>query len=831
MYLWTACFIFIDIFNKMNSFKRFFFLILLFLSSMSFAQTIEDRLTIWSTNNAIEKLYLQLDRDSYYSGQAIWFKGYFMSLFQPSMSNSVMYVELLDNTQIIHREVFPVYGGMAPGHLLLPDSLPTGTYQLRAYSPLMLNQPGFVYNRSIMVYGKKEDSASNWSASGNRILAFFPEGGNFVIGIANKIAFKSTDEKGIPISVEGEIRDSRQQVVSTFKSVHDGMGTFTLIPINGERYTAVVKNTNEQYSLPQQTEDGIVLNVTEKPGGKQFKITMAGNNPVFRPAYITGQMQNRIVFKQVLQQNKQEIAGVIKTGDLYSGILQITVFNQDNVPLSQRITFVDNQEYILPAFIKADTLDFGQWKQNHFTIQIDDTIAGNFSISVTDADYDHADARSTNIYSSFLLSSDLRGYVHNPAYYFNTRDNAAINALELVMMTNGWTRFRWTDVTGNKLPKPQYKDPGYIRLSGKINITGTSNPLADKDVILFISPKNSKGGMGGSSRIVHTNASGQFVADSLLFYGKAKIVFSEVRGKKNKFIKIHPDPENLTRSYPVWTNPFPFVNQETKEKEISDKMDAAYLTYLKNKGILLQNVTITAREKPPLDKLDEEYSSGLFSGKGYSRQLDVREANYAGNIFEYLRERVPGLQISGEPGNYALNFRGGNLTYYMEGAQPDNGNAEPTGNNGNVTLFLNEMPANAVSLETVLVDDIALVKLFPTSIVAAGGGTALAIYTKKGSDAFKSTEAATDIITYQGFTIAKEFYNPDYKLHPESKTQDNRITLKWIPDLFIIGSNSLIPLTFYNTEHTKRFKIIAEGITGDGRMLMLEKVFDGKSMQ
>lgn len=70
MYIWTACFIFIDIFNKMNNVNRFFFLILLFLSSTSFAQTIEDRLTIWSTDNAIEKLYLHLDRDSYFSGQA-----------------------------------------------------------------------------------------------------------------------------------------------------------------------------------------------------------------------------------------------------------------------------------------------------------------------------------------------------------------------------------------------------------------------------------------------------------------------------------------------------------------------------------------------------------------------------------------------------------------------------------------------------------------------------------------------------------------------------------------------------------------------------------------
>ena len=813
----------------MNKLNRLLIVLFLAGSISSFAQNPGDKLTSWSSDNPVEKLYLHLDRESYFSGQTIWFKGYFMSLFMPSSANSVLYVELLDSTELIRREVFPVYGGMAPGQLILPDSLPTGSYQLRAYSPAMLNQPGFVYNRNVMVYGQKTIPVANVSTS-NRMLVFFPEGGNFISGIPNKIAFKSTDENGLPLSVQGEIRDSRQEVVAAFQSIHDGMGTFILTPAKDEKYTAIVKEANEQYSLPQQTEDGITISVTGRPAGKQFRIRTAGNNSLLKPAYIIGQMQNRVVFRQALQPNTQEITGVIKTEDLYSGILQLTVFNQDDVPLCRRITFIDNDEYRLPAEIIADTLDFGEWKRNHFTIHIPDTISGNFSISITDAGYDSKENRSSNIYASFLLNSDIRGYVHQPSYYF-TSDPEAKNALDLVMMTNGWSRFKWTDAIADKLPKPRYKDPGYIRVSGKINVAGTSKPLAEKEVIMFISPVDSVGKKSASSTIIQTDSEGRFVADSLLFYGKAKLVFSEVRGRKNKFIKVQPDPDILTRSYPILTSPLPLFEREITEAKAAGKMESAYLEYLKTKGIVLQNVTIRARDKSPLDKLDEEYSSGLFSGKGYSRKLDLREVNYAGNIFEYLREQVPGLKISGEPGNYALNFRGGNLTYYVEGAQPDNGMAEPTGNNGNVTLFLNEMPTNTVALETVLVDDIALVKLFPTSVMAAGGGTSLAIYTKKGSDAFKSTEAATDMITYQGFTIIKEFYNPDFDLHPESKSQDNRITLKWVPDLFIIDSNSAIPLTFYNTGHTKRFKVVAEGITSDGRMLMLEKIFEGKDKE
>lgn len=810
-------FIFIHIFYEMKRVNKLVLLILFVLPFASPAQNITNRLTAWSAQNPVEKLYLHTDRDHYYPGQTLWFKGYFMSEFLPSANSTTVYVELLNNRhEVLLRNIFPVYFSTAIGQMELPDELSPGIYQLRAYSPVMLNQPGFTFNKKITIYGGEDKKVANKGSAGKKQLAFFPEGGNFIAGLENVVAFKSTDANGMPLPVEGEVKNSQGQVIATFKSVHDGMGTFSITPAQGEAYYATTGSSGEKYALPKQTADGIVLNVTNLPGRKRFSILTGGSSNVLKPAYMIGEMQNRVIFKQPLQSDKKEITGTIKTDNFYSGILHLTVFNKDDMPLAERITFIDNQEYALRATLLADTTDTGPRKRNHFTFSIQDTVIGNFSVSVTDADYEDAAARPLNIYSAFLLTSDIRGYVHDPAYYFTDGSDSVKNALELVMMTNGWTRFRWTDVSRSQLPRTLYKDPGYIKLAGKIYIDGSRKTLADKDVIMFTSPPGSSIERRGMPRLFQTDSAGHFEMDSVLFYDKMNLLFSEVRGKKNKFIQVKLDGDSLSRTYPVDLTPMPFY-YSGKDTTMASRMILDYQRYVRGKEVVLENVIVKAKQKTPLEKLDEEYSSGLFSGNIYSRKLDLREENYGGNIFQYLQERIPGLKITGDPGNYKLHYRGGDITYYIYGDDSSE---------SNVSLFLNEMPADVVSLETVPVNEIAYVKLIPSSVASAGGGTALVVYTKKGADLRMTVEAPTDIITYQGYTIVKEFYNPDYAKEPVDHKQDNRVTLMWNPDLFISGVNPRAALSFYNNDRTKRFKVVVEGVTTDGRMLMLEKVIE-----
>src|SRR5690606_18938086 len=194
------------------------------------------------------------------------------------------------------------------------------------------------------------------------------------------------------------------------------------------------------------------------------------------------------------------------------------------------------------------------------------------------------------------------------------------------------------------------------------------------------------------------------------------------------------DKDSLGYAFPVELRPLPF--KDGGVIALKNKMNIDYADYINERGILLENITIESRQKTSMEKLNQEYSSGFFSGNIYSRNLDLREERYVGDIFEYLRERLPGLKISGEPGNYILNYRGGNLSYYLGLESPES--------SGNVSIFLNDMPVSPIILETILLSEIALVKLFPTSSAVPGGGSALVVYTKKGADAELPAFSRTD---------------------------------------------------------------------------------------
>lgn len=124
---------------------------------------------------------------------------------------------------------------------------------------------------------------------------------------------------------------------------------------------------------------------------------------------------------------------------------------------------------------------------------------------------------------------------------------------------------------------------------------------------------------------------------------------------------------------------------------------------------------------------------------------------------------------------------------------------------------------------------IAYVKIFPTFSGAAGSAAdgSLAVYLKKGRDLNinDNIQTASDIISYRGYSIIKEFYSPDYSSSsPGDVSKDNRLTLWWEPNIFINEIAPKVPIRFYDNDTTRRFKIVAEGVTNDGKLLMVEKI-------
>ncbi|MGB3008481.1 MAG: hypothetical protein WBC06_18335 [Chitinophagaceae bacterium] len=798
------------------------------------AQKPEDLLTTWDQQHPIEKAYLHFDRDNYLAGDTAWFKAYLFSHFRPDTISSVLYVELMNESSIlITKKILPVLIGSTNGQLELPDSLVTGTYLVRAFSPTMLNNgTDYIFRKSIFIFGKmknKQQTPSIKKANNNTRLDFFPEGGNLVAAFTNTIAYKATEESGIPVSVSGNIYNQQNEKIVSFTSYHDGMGMVEIFPKPGEKYYAMLDGDIQakRYFLPDVADKGIVVTMIPHPQGNFFEIQQRPNDPDFNAAYMIGQMQHQVVFRQELSKGLKEVQGIVNTEKLNSGILQITIFNKEDIPLAERLCFVNNKEYLQPTELRTDTLSFFEKGRNHFKIIIKDTVQGNLSISITDADYALSPLRNNNIISGLLLTSDIRGDVFNPAWYFSSDSDSVRTALDLVMMTNGWRRFVWKELSQNKNRNNVFEDPAFMTITGKVKLRGTNKAYTDKQLVALISAE----GMKQNTQLVSTDRLGNFKLDSLLVFGKARIFLIEPLSKKSQYIDIELADDTLDKNFSLEVlNSLPVAGANNEILEAKEKLLSDYEKIKNASGLMLEGVTINARKKTPVEEVEEKYTNGFFSSNAFAVRIidlvNTEEPIVQENIFDYLISRVPGLKVI-EP-NYmdapipGLDPRYDETRYRLFYRQLPTLSAL---GNPAMVIYLNEVETDANVIATLPASEIALIKIYSSFAPAEGGasGGAMAIYTKKDTDLPHETKGS--VINCDGFSIIKQFYAPDYKIQTSLKSkEDNRITLDWRPNIFVNNINPVIPVSFYNSDRTNRFRVVVEGVTTSGKLISLEKI-------
>ncbi len=795
------------------------FLILLFSRLFVQGQKPDDLLNSWSEKSPIEKVYLHFDRDNYLAGETVWFKAYLYSDFYPDTISTTLYVELLNAASVtVSAKALPVIFGNTNGQFELPDSLATGNYYIRAFSPTMLNHATeLLFQRSIYVQGKNNTAIFNPGKKTKRI-DFFPESGNFVAGLPNTIAFKIKDENGLPLNLSGIVKNENGDSLAEFTSYHDGMGIFDINPSKQVKYYVSLKDdlSFTKYFLPDVSVSGIVFRLLPKPQGRYFELYQQPGDLSLKPDYMIGQMQHHVVFKMKLDGEKNDINGFINTQQLNSGVLQVTIFNKQGMPLAERLSFIDNKEYLQKAEVIIDTVNFSEKGRNSFTVSFPDTVGGSFSVAITDPNYSIESVRKENIISNLLLTSDLKGYIYNPAYYFSADPDSALNAVDMLMMTHGWRRFKWTELASRSVAPLQYRDPGYITITGKVNIRDTKKPLSQKQLFLLLNPLEDS--LNSSMQFMETDAQGKFRLDSLIFFGKTRFFVSDMQGNKNKWLDIYPDADSVKTYFDLSTDIKHFLLPTVAGvNPITSRLAYDYESVLKAKGEMLEGVTVKTKKKSAVQELEERYASGLFSGLT-EKTIDLVNTNekvYQNNIFDYIQGRVSGIRVERNAGSYELFYRQ---------------RLSLTGGPIPMVLYLDEMQTDARMIATLPANQVSMIKVFSSFVGTAGNGAGgvLAIYTKKGADLTNSLSTSGDIFQYKGYSVIKEFYSPDYatgqNVNRASSQKDQRITLHWQPDIIVDGVNQKVPVKFYNNERSRSFRIVVEGMTSEGKMLFIEKI-------
>ncbi|MFL5772744.1 MAG: hypothetical protein ACJ75F_06275 [Flavisolibacter sp.] len=783
-------------------------LFLFFLTSQ--AQTFDSTLTRYGNEFQTEKAYLQFDKSAYYPSETIWFKAYVLEGITPAVVSKTLYVDYIgDDGTVLSHIVSPLVDGVTNGQVLIPTDYKGNFLHVRAYTRWMLNfDTAFLFSSDIRILKTSPGQIAKQSARPS--IAFFPEGGDMIADLKSKVAFKATDQWGRPLKVKGVIVDEKGSYIDSIKTIHDGMGYVSIQPVSGSKYTARWKEergTVYTTDLPVVKNDGIAMHV-EISGTKRIITVSAPNNSNshYETLHLVGTLNQLKAFNTEIKFSGASSARrIIPTENLPSGILTITVFDSDWNAIAERITFINNHEFSFETSLEVKRWGLSKRKRNEFEITVPDNVQGaNLSIAITDAAIERDS--SSNILSQLLLTSELKGNVFHPAYYFSSDNDSMQQQLDLVMLTNGWRRFKWEDVAKGKLPQINYtKDTSYLNLSGKLFGVAKSQLSGKESIVLLVKDLDSSVKM----LIVPINRDGTFTEPNIMLFDTVQVYYS-LKSKLLSQAEARFMTERLPApNYGAFSKNF--IPADPNTDTTGNWYHSAYAAQANRleemrRGQVMEAVIIKTKTKAPVDILDEKYSSALFSGDGYKFDLvnEPTAGSYA-TIFDYLQGKVAGLMITTAGGTPSLSWRG-----------------------GAPSLYLDEMPADADLLSNIPVSDVALVKVFrpPFTGGSNGGNGAIAIYTKRGNDA-RSTSQGLSKNRVTGYSPIREFYSPNYDaFDPRNDQADMRTTLYWNPVLSFNTNKRKNTVVFYNNDITRSFRVVIEGMSKEGLLTHFEQVVE-----
>ena len=783
--------------------------------STVFAQQYQDSLlTELKTRFAQEKIYIHTDKAFYNYGETLWFKAYILSDNSPSKISTTVYAELINEQgTILQRKTMPVLQSGAASHFDLPDSSAQNKLYIRAYTAWMLNfDSTFMLVKPVNLL-----STVAQKVTASYTLSLFPEGGDLVDNVQSRVAFKTNDQDGKPFAVAGTITNAQGAELAKFKSTHQGMGYFSIAVQAGEKYKASWKDPAgilHETLLPNAKRYSAGLRLDHGFGNLTYTITRpadAGDD--YKEYTVLAQMHQQTVYgARVNMRNKTTVTAPILLDSLADGIMQVTIFNRLQEPVAERIVFVNNNTYSFITDLHLVEKKLTARGKNVLQVDVGGRLQSNLSIAITDAGLDARQTSQENIYSQLLLTSDLRGTVYNPAYYFASEEDSVKQQLDLVMMTNGWRRFNWQDLMSNRWPAIKEAPGNYLAIKG--NIFGlTPVQLNDKFLTGFIQTSEKS---GSSFLNIPVSKDGSFMLDNVYFFDTVKL-FYQFSNDKNKSLTNQASfafTNGMPRS--------PLVNMPQLQRqyfaaappqELVQKNRLQYSKYLslaeQQKIKVLETVTVTGKRISPEEKLDKEYASGMFSS-GNSRIFDTENDPFARSAFsvlDYLRGKVAGLQISTDG--------------------PEGGSISRRGSE--TAVFMNEMNTQISMLQSTPMSDVAMIKVFdPPFFGAMGGGAggAVAVYTKKGTGAGGDMQGLNKT-TLQGYSAIKEFYLPNYETPgPAEDLADLRTTLYWNPFLLLDAKNRRFTIPFFNNVSGKKIRVVIEGLNEAGQLTREEKIFE-----
>lgn len=430
--------------------NKFFFLFFCWLyACVSYAQTMGVKTDISGLEP--ELVYLQTDKGVYETGEDLWFKSYTMDAQSLALSDrsKTLFVEMFnEKDSVVWQEKYPIFSGIAEGHIYVDKELTAGDYRIHAYTRLSFMNDTMrpFYPKKISVVKDIVNRMAKRPQKKGRTdirLSFFPEGGNLIDGLTAKVAFNARDGKGMPVHVKGVLLENDEEVARV-ETLHDGMGYFFILPRKEASYKVVLDDGREfpftevydsglSIHLRKQTDDYLEFHLSQPKGTAAQTVRVEGKMRGMLCCSATGVLRDRLKVRMPLAEFPMQ------------GIAEITLYNAEGQAMAERLVYV-HPERRLHIELKTDSERYYTRGKGKLNIKVTDEagkpVQAHLGLSLFDRIY-RDELNPENMLSYCSLTTEIKGHIHNPAYYFDEDNKDRLLALDLLLLTQGWRRYVW----------------------------------------------------------------------------------------------------------------------------------------------------------------------------------------------------------------------------------------------------------------------------------------------------------------------------------------------------------------------------------------------------
>jgi len=827
-----------------------------------------------------EKVYLHFDNSAYFLGETLWFKGYIVSADRNALSqmSKTLYVELISQEgNVIETKKVRIENGQCHGDFKIPSTNYAGFYEVRAYTRYMLNfDQANTFSRVFPVYDKPVETGDykhvitarplsqripqlrkEYNQKETLNLSFFPEGGNLISGLKQKVAFKATGKNGENAAVTGSVYDDKGKLVVDFSTDYQDMGVFEFTP-NVGKYTIKAQYQNKEYSfiLPQALPTGYALNINSQDEDKIDiliqKNALTATNPLGLSISCRGKLYG---FEQVSIGKENALLLSFNKKMLPTGITQITLYNISGEVLSERLVFVNHNSQ-MKIELTQDKEVYKPFEKVDMYFLLSDfkgkPVETSFSVAVHDNATTTINPFNDNILTNLLLSSEVKGYIENPGFYFQSNDPARRQALDLLLLTQGWSRYSWKQMAGASpftIKQPIEKQ---LVIEGSVTslILKKKKENIDISMVLMNDSLSQKG-------TCKTDKNGEFNFGLQDFNGQANLLLqskeNDKRTEKNILLYRYFTPEikmysfaelNITDYVKALRDSI--ITNDSIGKNAVNKENSS----MSNKNHLLQEILVKAKKKNDIYapvkvnityKVDRELDKLIDTGdwspadlfiflEKMNKYYNSASGMYKGKKVMFVKDNsmqlISGVNsiLSGVDNTQTSDLSTSNANQMSSNntGNPSGGNI--TGNNqtSNNSSAENDQVSNLPRLDeiesiSVIEDMNSIIRIAPQ--IDANTTVLIILHSKKD---FHKEPMGIRETKYDGYAYVKEFYSPRYDkvLLPDEK--DYRRTIYWNPDVKTDqeGKASII---FFNNSTCKTMNVSAETVTTNGILGVLNK--------